>query len=90
VWTRLDCENTITISNYNQTLTDPTVITGQIINVTNMTLTSNQSLKLIATNQITIGPDTNIEGDFEAKIVDCSGPQMKIAKTTSYSDSSLK
>jgi beta-glucanase (GH16 family) len=94
VWTRLDCENTITISNYNQTLTDPTVITGQNINVTNMTLASNQSLKLIATNQITIGANSPIEGDFEAKIVDCPGPQMKMANTTSsatgYSDRSLK
>jgi beta-glucanase (GH16 family) len=77
VWTRLECNQTITISNYNQTSTDPTVITGENINVTNMALLPNQSLSLIATNQITIGPGTNIEGDFEAKIVNCPGPKKK-------------
>jgi len=89
VWTRLDCEKTITISNYNQSLTDPTVITGQNINVSNMTLNQGQSLKLIATNEITIEPNTIIEGDFEAKIVECPGPQKNLINENN-SDSALK
>jgi len=90
VWTRLDCEQTITISNYNQAVTDPTVITGQNINVSNMTLSQGQSLKLIATDGITIEPNTTIEGDFEAKIVECPGPKKKEENFFNQSDSALK
>ena len=89
VWTRLDCERTITISNYSQSLTDPTVITGQDISVTNMTLTSDQSLSLIATNQIVIGPNTSIKGTFQAKIVDCPGPIRKANSIFDNTDTSL-
>lgn len=88
VWTRLECSQTITISNYNQTLTDPTVITGENINITNMNLTSEQSLSLIATNEITIGSETIIEGEFETKIVNCPGPG-KMTGDPNNSDTSL-
>ncbi|HBX51179.1 MAG: hypothetical protein A2275_09080 [Bacteroidetes bacterium RIFOXYA12_FULL_35_11] len=71
VWTRLDCDHDITINNYNQTITDETAKTGKNINVSNTTLYQDQSLKLIATESITIEPNTVIQGNFEAKIVDC-------------------
>lgn len=89
VWTRLECDQTITISNYNQTLTDPTVITGENINVTDMNLSPGQSLSLIATNEIVIGPETNIEGEFEAKIVACPGPGKMADPTFNNPDTSL-
>ena len=90
VWTRLDCDQTITISNYNQSATDPTVITGENINASNLTLTQGQSLKLIATNEIVIEPNTTIDGEFEAKIVECPGPQKKKEFFFNQSDSTLK
>jgi hypothetical protein len=86
IWTRLDCEQTITISNYNQAPTDPTVITGQNINITNLSLNSNQSLNLIATNEIVIGPDSHVSGEFHAKIVDCPGPQKNMINNQNSGD----
>jgi hypothetical protein len=55
-----------------------------------MTLSSSQSLKLIATNRIKIDSDINIEGNFNAKIVDCPGPQMQMVNTANRSDNTLR
>lgn len=77
VWTQLDCQSDVTISNYNQSPTDATVITGGNINASNLQLSEEKSLKLIATNDIIIEPNTIIEGEFEAKIVNCPGPGKK-------------
>lgn len=77
VWKRYYCESTIVISNYSQTRSDPTIITGQNIEITNMPLSSEQSLSLIASDQITIGPDTYISGNFDARMVDC--PEFEYA-----------
>lgn len=90
VWTRLDCEQVITLSNYNQSATDPTVITGKTINASTLTLTPEQTLKLIAINEIVIDQHTTIEGEFEAKIVECSGPQKKEDDFFNQSDSAIK
>ncbi len=74
IWKRLDCDEIVNINNYSQTATDPTVITGKNINVTNLTLNQGQNLTLIATEEIVIGPETTIEGEFSASIVECPGP----------------
>lgn len=80
VWTRLDCEQDQNICNYNQTLEDPTVLTGNQINIggsnCQVSLQSGQSLKLIATNNITINSSfhANYGSQFHAKIVDCPDP----------------
>jgi beta-glucanase (GH16 family) len=71
VWTRFDCENDFVLSNFVQTNTDITSRTGRNINVDNFSLVQNQSLKLIATESITVNSNTEIKGDFEGRIVDC-------------------
>lgn len=56
VWTRLDCQQVITICNYNQTSTDPTGITGSQITMggtnCNAVVQNEQNLHLIATDYI--------------------------------------
>jgi len=95
VWTRLDCQQVITICNYNQASTDPTVITGNQISVgglsCNSTVQNGQNLNLIATNCIELlnGFTAELESDFAAKIIDCSGTQMKCSFDSTGTDSLL-
>lgn len=77
IWTRLDCEQNITIENYSQTNTDPTVITGNQItmggNNGNAHIQSGQYLNLIATDVIKLKQGFVAESGskFSAKIIDC-------------------
>jgi len=89
MWTRLDCEQNITMENYSQSNTDPTVITGSHItmggNNGNANLQSGQYLELIATDKIELksGFVAEAGSNFSAKIVDCPGPykSLKIQET---------
>lgn len=93
IWSRLDCDQDVTINDYNQTLTDPTIITGNEITIgnssTNVVLhgpPSNTSpiygeyLTVIGTERIKINPGFHAEAgsNFLAKTVDCPGPQKSI------------
>lgn len=74
IWTRFACEQNKIIENYHQTITDPTVVTGQTILVKgNGNLFNNQFLTLIASEEITIKPGFHaVSGSsFSAKIVEC-------------------
>lgn len=90
IWTRLNCEQIITISNYSQTLTDPTVQTGKDINISNLDLNSNQFLSFIATNQVLISPNTHIKGNLHAKIVNCPGPSKNSEEELNSSKGELE
>ena len=77
IWTRIDCEQNITIENYSQTNTDPTVITGNQItmggNNGDANLQNGQHLKMIATDRINLRPGFEAESgsNFSAKIINC-------------------
>lgn len=95
VWTRLDCQQVINICNYNQTITDPTVITGNSITIggsnCNSTLKNGEYLKLIATDYILLEQGFNTENgsNLSTNIVDCPGPETKMTNYQNQSDSSL-
>lgn len=84
VWTRIDCDQDITICNYNQTITDPTVKTGRDITLSGTgcqsLLQSGKSLDLIATNKIDLKPGFHAEegSKFSAKIISCVNPNKSI------------
>lgn len=74
IWTRFACEQNKIIDNYFQTITDPTVVTGQTILVNgDGNLFNNQFLTLIASEEITINPGFHAFPGcaFTAKIVEC-------------------
>lgn len=74
IWTRFACEQNKIIENYHQTITDPTVVTGQTILVKgDGNLFNNQFLTLIASEDITIKPGFHAFPGctFSAKIVEC-------------------
>ncbi|MEI8201607.1 MAG: T9SS type A sorting domain-containing protein [Bacteroidota bacterium] len=74
VWSRLDCENDINISNYNQSEISPTTITGKNINISNFSISQDQTLHVIGTETITLGDGTSFNGDVEVKTVECPEP----------------
>jgi beta-glucanase (GH16 family) len=71
VWTRLYCDQDITFNSYTQSSTDPTAMTGHTINISDMDLSSDKTLRIIATDCVTIGPNSLIEGDFDARAIEC-------------------
>ncbi|HNR48033.1 MAG TPA: family 16 glycosylhydrolase [Bacteroidia bacterium] len=89
VWTRLDCQQVITICNYNQTSTDPTGITGSQITMggtnCNAVVQNEQNLHLIATDYIELLPGfiADAGSNFSAKIVNCPVPQIQFALDSS-------
>lgn len=82
VWNRLDCNSNIVMSTYSQGIDDESVITGNSVVIDNLILNSDQYLNIIATESITINDTSNINGNFEAKIVDCPGPQKSLNNNT--------
>jgi beta-glucanase (GH16 family) len=74
IWKRLDCEEYLTIENYEQDDSTPTSFTGQKVEMLNSTLHEEESLTLIATEEITLLPGATIKGNFTAKIIECPGP----------------
>ncbi len=97
VWTKLDCQQVVNICDYNQSATDPTVITGNQITMggTNCSTTvqNSQDLHLLATDYIELNPGfTAFSGsNFSAKIVDCPGPlKLMPVDEKSESNGSLK
>lgn len=81
VWNRLECNSNIVMSTYSQGVDDESVITGNSVVIDNLNLNSDQYLTIIATESITINNTSNINGNFEAKIVDCPGPQKSANNT---------
>ncbi len=73
-WKRLDCDEIVTLSNYSPSSSSPTTVTGKSISLNNTNLNSEEYLTLIATDQVTIIPETTLSNNFHAKIVECPGP----------------
>lgn len=87
IWNRINCQDNINLVNYDQTISDPTVITGGIINIGKKTDTNSKSklesgeyLQLIATDDIIIDEDFEIDfnSHFSTKIVECPSPFKSI------------
>ncbi len=80
VWTRLECNNVVTICDYNQSLTDPTVITGSNIVIGGdncfSNLTEGDYLRLTATEDVTLLPSFKAlaGSNLSINIVECPGP----------------
>lgn len=80
VFNKIDCQQTISICNYNHGLTSPTVLTGSQISLGGTSSCSAQlevgeNLDLIATDNIQLLPGADIQGLFSTKIVECPGPK---------------
>ena len=90
IWTRIDCEKTITISNYSQNATEPSVFTGGNLFVSNTVINSDKYLKLIATKNINITQNTSIKGPTNMKIIACPGAQKSNETPYNEMSSSLK
>jgi beta-glucanase (GH16 family) len=88
VWNRLDCNSNIVMSTYSQGIDDESVITGNTVIIDNLNLNNDQYLNIIATESITINNTSNINGDFEAKIVDCPGPQKSVNNSNTFDSGS--
>ena len=81
VYARLYCDEYVNICSYEQTLSDPNVITGFQVNIGGSgcdggVLEENQYLDLFATNSINLLPGFSVVNgaSFTANIVDCPGP----------------
>lgn len=81
VFSKIDCQQTINICNYDQVLTSQPVMTGYQITLggascSGAILESTENLDMIATNNIRLLPGADMRGAFSAKIVNCPpGPQ---------------
>jgi beta-glucanase (GH16 family) len=87
VWNRLDCNSNIVMSTYSQGINDESVITGNTIVIDNLILNQDQYLTIVATESIIINNESNINGFFETKIVDCPGPQKSL--NSNYIDNTM-
>lgn len=86
VWTKIDCDQPIVLSNYTQSLTDQTVRTGSTIDLTDFTLPSSQNLSCLALDKVVIHPQTFIQGKYNAKIIsECPGPTR--AESSNFDES---
>ena len=89
-WTRLDCSESVVISNYNQGKTYATTVTGSQISMDNANLNTDEFLSLIATNEIKITNQTSLSGTFNAKIVTCPNPRISQDEDQQNNDSTMK
>lgn len=70
-YSRLNCDNDITINPYYASDQDYTVRTGRNMYCANINIPLDRNLNLIATEMIDILPETDIQGVFDGHVIKC-------------------